>query len=368
MRATYAKISLKNLFHNYNFLKRLASGADVIAVVKADAYGHGAVPVAKALESLPNPPAFFAVACSEEGVELRKAQIKTPIIVFEPFNEKSLHNLLKYKLIGTFTSSKHLEILKNAKLSKKIELHIKIDTGMGRVGVKPDEAPEIIEKLLSIDRINATGIYTHFSSADEESSEYTDWQHSQFLKVLADCKKRNIEFNYIHECNSAGILYHKKYHGNLIRPGISLYGYTPNFNPELRSNLKPVMSIVSGVASIESYPPESFISYNRRYKTKEQTQVLSLSIGYADGVPRGLTNSIIAIQKNSILQGVGTITMDRIMFDVGRKKIKLGEEIILIGKRGGLSIDAWDWSLAMNTIPYEITCGITKRVPRIYID
>lgn len=368
MRATYAKISLNNLIYNYNFLKKKASGADVIAVVKADAYGHGAIPVARVLESLPNPPAFFAVACSEEGVELRKAKIKTPIIVFEPFNEKSVLNLLKYKLIGTFTSSKQFKILKNATLSKKMELHIKIDSGMGRVGLKPEEAPEIIKKLMKFKNVNITGIYTHFSSADEESSEYTDWQHSVFLEVLESCKKRDIAFEHVHVCNSAGILYHKKYHHKLIRPGISLYGYTPNFNPELRDKLKPVMSLVSGVSSIEIFPPESFISYNRRYKTEAQTQLLSLSIGYADGVPRGLTNAITAIHKKSILKGVGTITMDRIMFDVGNKKIKLGEEIILIGKHGGLSIDAWDWSLAVNTIPYEITCGITKRVPRIYID
>lgn len=370
MRLTKAIISTSNLKKNFLNIRKKVGNAKVMAVVKADAYGHGIKTVVIALNSLGKlKPEYFAVATADEGVELRRLRIKQPILIFDPLDKYQVNKFFKYNLIPSVFTQEHINILlrekKRLKSFKKLLVHVKIDTGMNRLGVDYSEAFKFIKKLSLNSNFIIDGIFTHFATSDEAGSDYAKLQIKRFDGVIKELKEKNINFGLAHAANSGAILDFPEAYYNMVRPGISLYGYYPSLKTSESIKLYPVMSLVSKVSTFKTIKRGESVSYNRRYFTREETKIISVPIGYADGFSRALTNKAKAIIKGRIYNQVGTVTMDRIMFDVGNDDIKVNDEVILIGEKSKLKIDAWDWSKKINTIPYEVTCGISKRVPRV---
>jgi len=367
MYPTKAIIDLKNLKNNFLNIRKKVKKTKVLAVVKADCYGHGVKGVVEALNTLGDKkPDFFGVATYDEGAEVRKLKVAQPVLVFAPVNNDVLPDIIKHNLSLTLTSAEQVKILEKIPKGKKVKLHFKIDTGMGRLGLEHDNAVDIIEKVSKMKNVVIEGIYSHFASSDEKDKTFTYLQLERFNKVLSECRSRKIDYGVAHIANSAAILEVPESYLDMVRLGITLYGYYPSAEMAETVKVKPVMSIVSSVASVKRINKGDSVSYNRRYFAPKDTTVITVSAGYADGISRGLTNKLSAIIKGKLYRGAGTVTMDRIMFVVGDEKIKTGDEVILIGSARGKTITAWDWAKILNTIPYEVTCGISKRVPRIY--
>lgn len=366
MRPSIAEINLSNLKYNYKNIRKKKSNVGVIAVIKADAYGHGAIQVAKTLNETDTPPEYLGVAFDIEAIELRNSGIKNQIILFEPLSEYNIKNVLRYKLIPTIFTQQHLELLKR-KSWGKIKIQIDVDTGMGRLGIPSQDAFDFILKVANQKNIIIDGIYTHFATSDEKNKNYANEQLKKFISLIEKLKKNGINFGKAHAANSGAILDMPESYFDLIRPGVSLYGNYPSTETSESIKLKPVMKIVSAVSTIRWFEAGDYVSYGRRFQVKKRTQIVSVPMGYADGYSRGLTNKARAIIKNKFYPQVGTVTMDRIMFDVGKDKIKLGDKVVLLGKEKTKEISNFEWCQILNTIPYEITCNISKRVPRVYV-
>ncbi len=339
-----------------------------MAVVKADAYGHGMIRCVEKFEELGvHKPEYYGVALTEEGIELRKAKItEQPIVTFSPVNVAEFGDYLRYKIYPSFCSESDFLKLKNYKSVRKLKIHINVDTGMGRLGISYKNATEIITRLSKIKNVKIDGIYTHFATSDERDKTFANLQLQRFNEVLKQLSDGNIDFGVVHAANSGAILDMPQAYFDMVRPGISLYGYYPSLETSESIKLKPVMSLYSSVSTFKRIAKGDSVSYGRKFIAKRATNVVTLPIGYADGISRNLTNRFNVIINNKTYPQIGTVTMDRICVNTGNDKIKLGAKAILLGKSKNHKIDAWDWSKLLNTIPYEITCNISKRVPRIY--
>lgn len=365
MRSTFAEVNLTNLKKNFSYLRSLATKSKMMAVVKADGYGHGAVQISKSLLNSENPPEYFAVALVEEGIEIRRAGIEIPVLVFDPLNEKNIRSLIKYNLLATINDESQLQFF-NGENSNQLKVHLKIDTGMGRVGIEPKKSIQFLQSLKKVG-VEVEGIYTHFASADADA-DFTNLQIKRFDKILSEIRKEKIQTGLVHASNSSALLHYPAANYDCVRPGLSLYGFTPNWKDPLSKNLFPLLQIKSYVSTVRFFNKDESVSYGRKYILKKRSKIISVPIGYADGLSRALTNKMECIIGEKKYPQAGTVTMDRIMFDVGNENINAGDEVILIGQSGNQSITAWDLAKKLKTIPYEITCGISKRVPRIYID
>ena len=376
MRPTYAVIDLSKLKSNFLNIRKKVKKSRIMAVVKANAYGHGVNEIVGALQSLEDKkPEYYAVALADEAVELRKLKIKQQILVFEPLTKEESELIFRYNIIPTVFSDQHLQILLHSKRrnnirqkDKRIKIHVKIDTGMNRLGIKYNNAADFIEKINNNKNFLIDGIYTHFATSDEKDKTFAKLQLKRFNDLIADLKKRNIKFGLVHAANSGAILDMPDSYFDMVRPGISLYGYYPSLETSESIPLKPIMSIYSFVTSVKQIEKGETVSYGRLFTAKRRTKIISVPIGYADGFNRNLTNKATAIINGKIYKQVGRVTMDRIMFDVGNDDIKLNDKVTLLGKSNNLEITAWDWGKILNTIPYEITCNISGRIPRVYKD
>lgn len=369
MRKTFAEINLNNLKFNFLNIREKVNGRKMLAVVKADAYGHGMIECVAALESLGNKrPHYYGVALLEEGIQLRKSKLtKSPILCFAPFLPEESADYFKFDIIPTVSSLRDINNLKRTVLRKKLKVHINIDTGMGRTGIRFDEALPAIKRLNSIKNIIIDGVYTHFATSDEKDKSYSKLQLNRFKEVIASLTETGISTGVIHAANSGAILDMDDSYFDMVRPGISLYGYYPSQQTSESVKLKPVMSVVSRVLEIRKIYSGESVSYGRKFIAETDTIVFSVPIGYADGYSRNLTNKSIGIVRNRPMKQIGTVSMDRIIFDTQGANVRVNDKIILLGKSKDYKFDAWDWANLLNTIPYEITCGIGKRVPRIYI-
>ncbi len=369
MHSSQAIISLSNLRYNLLQIRKKLGNTKLMAVVKADAYGHGAVEVVRYFNSFgKNKPDYYAVAFPKEAVELRRAGVKDPILVFGPFEKEDVHLCSKYNLIATIFDKSHIKILQNSLngSSKKIKVHIKTDTGMNRLGIDYDKAYDFVKYVSSQKEFTIDGFYTHFAEADSKDKTFTLLQLKRFNELISKFKSENIKLGLVHAANSSAMLDLPETYFDMVRCGITLYGYYPSLETSESVKLKPVMSIKAKVSSVKELEPGETVSYGRKFMVNEKIKIISVPVGYADGYRRGLTNNVKAIIKGKLYNQVGTVTMDRIMFDVGNDNIKVGDEIILLGNQKDKSVTAWDWAKVLNTIPYEITCGITKRLPRVY--
>ena len=374
-RPTLAEIDLAALQHNFQLIRSSTpKRVDILAVVKADAYGHGFMDISRELDSLGVN--AFGVAFLAEGIQLRKSGIDKPILLLGGLYPGQERKCIGYNLSTTIFTIEQAEALNQAasagKLFRKAQLHLKIDTGMGRLGFPYSETPEILKELKKLPNISLEGIISHFASADEldESGRYyTRLQAERFAWVVAEARKSGFSPRYIHIANSAAALLRDIPGCNLIRPGIALYGALPSSDFQGKLNLKPVMHLKSRVAMLKWVESGTTISYARRFTAASKTLIASVPVGYADGYPRTLTNRGEALIRGRRAKVAGNVCMDWIMLDVtGIPDVATGDEVVLMGQDDfGNAIQAEELAAWAGTIPYEIFCGISKRVPRVYL-
>ena len=362
-RPTWAEIDLGAIRENYRTIRRLVpSDVKVMTVVKANAYGHGSIQVSGVLEK--EGVSYLGVATVDEAIKLRKAGIKAPILVLGSAFPHEVKPAKDYGLTLTLCSKELLDAINKNRLNMKV--HIKIDTGMGRIGVWHEDAMEFIEKVRKSKYAEIEGIFTHFSSAGRDVN-YTQYQIDSFYNLLENLEEKNINIPLKHAANSIAVIDWKKSHLNLVRPGIIIFGVYPKKNFRKIINLKPAFSLKTKIAFIKSVPKDRAISYGRTYVTKKATKIATLPIGYADGYGRILSNKAKVLIKGKLAPVIGKVTMDQTMIDVGQiKGAKVGDEVVLIGKQKDKEIRVEKLARLAGTIPYEILTGITYRVQRIY--
>jgi len=370
-RPTRAEISLENLRSNFSIVKSLiGKNVKVMAMVKANAYGHGLYEISS--ELLKQGADYLGVAVLEEGVFLRELGITAPILVLGPINADQVSEFIAHDIEITSSSiDKSIGIAAVAKeMGKVASVHLKIDTGMERIGVHWYNAERFIEKSSELESIKIKGIFSHLAKA-ESDAECTAQQLNRFESVLAFMEKKNVLPELIHLANSAGIMNYKDSHYTMVRPGIMLYGYNPNgYLPDVTfggKKLKPVMTLKSKVSYFKVVPAHTGISYNHTYITHDQTRIVTLPVGYGDGYFRLLSNKGVAIIRGKKYPVVGSICMDQCMVDIGMDGTAYnGDDALLFGEMDGFTIPLESICDTIGTITYEFLCGISSRVPRIY--
>ncbi len=369
-RNVYSEINLDNLVHNLNIIKAIDMSKKIIAVVKDDAYGHGAVEVSKSL--INNGVEMLAVGYVGEALELRKSGINIPILIMGITPLDYLDELLNYGFIQTVASFEYAILLSEA-LSIRNEIltiHLKIETGMGRVGLfASDENYKIVNNIFRNPFLKIEGIYTHLSNSDDISDDYTFRQYEVFESFCNSLGNLKLNINCIHICNSAGILNFKFDIANCVRPGISLYGYGNSGSFDYGYlDFKPIMKLKASIVHIKNVREGEFIGYGKSYKVDKEKVVATVNVGYGHGYPRYLSNIGKVIIKGKYCKIIGIICMDHFMVDVTEiKDVKLFDVVTLMGEDDGKKIDANDIANMGGTICYEFLCGIRRKVPRIYI-
>ena len=367
-RPTIAEINLKAIRNNVRRLRERVQPAEVMAVVKADAYGHGAIPVAQA--ALSAGASQLAVALLEEGIELRRAQIAAPILVFGGFFEKQIDSFIENDLHFTLYDLRLAEIVSRRAqaLGRVAQAHVKIDTGMGRVGLLPAEVIKVIPAMAKLPHLELIGLCTHFASSDSRDKTYAHRQLEQFNAIVQQLAQRDLRFKYLHAANSGAILDLPQSYFNLVRPGVIMYGYYPSDETSESIPLEPAMSLRTEILHVKRVATGTFISYNSTFQTRETTTIATLPIGYADGIPRRFSSNFEVLVRGRRCPLVGRVCMDQIMIDLGdMQNVQAGEEVVLLGKQGDEEISIYEWCRRLKTIPYEVTCGISKRVGRGYV-
>ncbi|MBI5214956.1 MAG: alanine racemase [Ignavibacteriae bacterium] len=371
MRVSRVEINLSALQHNFSYVKqKVGKDVKIMAVVKDNAYGHGMIQIAKSLEQYGAD--YLAIAHADEGVILRQNGIKTPVLVLVGFQKDEIHTIVENELDVSIPSVEKAEYLQSEleKLGKtKANVHLKIDTGMGRIGVRTERAIQFIERACSLSRLNVVGLYSHFANSDEQDKSFAYYQLAQFKHILAELERLKIQIPFIHIANSAAVLEMPETYFSMVRPGIALYGIHPSREMKTSNGLKAVLSLKSTMNFWKVSPANTSISYGRRYFTKTATKIATVPIGYGDGYNRGLSNKAEVLIHSKRFPVVGTICMDQIMVDVGmHSTIHVGEDVVLIGTSGDETITAWELAEKLGTIPYEILTNISERVPRIIIN
>jgi alanine racemase len=355
-RWAWAEVHTGLIQHNVAIVAQRVAPAQVWAVVKANAYGHGAIPVAQA--ALAAGATGLCVAITDEGVALRRAGITAPILVLSEQPAEMTEFLVGYGLTPTIASTRGAAVVARAAeaADRKVPVHIKIDTGMHRVGVAPAS--------LAIE-----GIYTHFAVADEPSHPANEKQLSLFNDVLAQCAAAGIEPPMVHAANSAAALVNPDARFSMVRLGIAMYGLLPGPGvAEQCQGLIPALSLKGRVSAVRLVEKGEAVSYGLRRPLAATSLIATVPIGYADGVPRSLIDSDIQVLVNGVPRSLaGTITMDQLMLDCGNDfDVTVGDEVVLIGRQGEHVVTADNWADALGTIGYEIVCGIGERVFRRY--
>ena len=352
-------------------VRRLAQkDALVTAVIKADGYGHGAKKIAQTL--LDNGADRFAIAVLDEGIELRRAGFKVPILVLGFTDKERAEEVINNDLEQAAYSWELAEALSKeaVRQGKTAKLHIKVDTGMGRIGLQPNqESVQLIKKISQLPNIAIEGIFTHFAVADAVDKEYTEGQYEKFNWICKELEKENVKINVRHCGNSAAIIDLPNMHLNMVRAGIMLYGLRPSDEVMLdRLELRQVMSLKVRISHVKEIEAGQSVSYGRKFIADKKSKIASLPIGYADGYTRMLSGKAEALVKGRKVPVVGRICMDQCMIDVtGIDDVKVGDEVVLFGKQGENFIHIDELAEKLGTINYEIVCMISKRVPRVYI-
>lgn len=371
-RPTWAEINLENLALNFRSVKKfIGKEIGYMAVVKADGYGHGAVACAKKL--VEEGVDWFGVALLEEGIELRENNIETPILCLGGFWQGQEKLFLEHKITPVVYQLETAEKFNNAAQEKRVfvDVHIKIDTGMGRIGVRLDEVKKFAGKLKKFENLRIEGIMTHFAAADNLSeNDFTETQIKRFDEAIAVFEENGFHPKFKDMANSPGAVVHKNSRGNLVRLGGILYGLGDDVLPKAvaKPELKAVLSLHSRIAQIKRVPKGETLGYSRTFTTLRDSVIATVPIGYQDGYRRSLSNRGRAIINNQYVPVVGRISMDWTILDVtDLQAVNVHDEIILIGECGKLKVTAEELAGLIKTISYEITCGINRRVNRKYV-
>jgi alanine racemase len=373
IRPYYAEVNLDNFRHNFREVKRLAAGKKTFGVIKADGYGHGAVELAKVLHE--ENVDYFAVAVITEAIELRNNDFKEPILILGYTPPEFAGELVSYDITQAIFSYELAEAISRAavKLGKTAKIHIKLDTGMGRVGFLPtQESIDEIVRISKLDNLYLEGAFSHLSCSDEEDKQFTYKQLECYRSMLDKLQERGIKFDIQHISNSAAIIDMPEAYScyNGVRPGIILYGYYPSDEViKDRISLKPVMSLKANIVNIKEVDEGTPISYGRKFYTKRKSKIATLPFGYADGFTRLLSGKIKVIAGGKLVPVVGSICMDQCMIDITDcGQLKVGDEVVVMGESNGIKNDADDYAEALGTINYEVLCMVSRRVPRVYIE
>ena len=365
-RSTTASINLKAISYNISEIReRIGDRRDLMAVVKADGYGHGSVKVS--LSALKGGADCLGVALPEEGEQLRKAGIEVPILVLGLIQPEEAYKVVDFRLDQTVCTLELAEALEQEarKVSIQVNVHVKVDTGMGRIGVTPQDALSLVRRISRFKNLKLMGIFSHLSSADEADKTLAKKQIAIFESVVREIEASGIEIPKKHIANSAGVLDLPESYYDLVRPGIMIYGLYPSMDVSRSIKLKPAMTLKTKVINLKSISEGTPISYGRTFYTEKDTLVATLPVGYADGYSRLLSNQAYVLIKGRRATLIGRVCMDMCMIDVtGIKGVKPGDEVILFGEDP--SVD--EIARMIGTINYEIVCCVGKRVPRIYVD
>jgi alanine racemase len=372
-RPAWAEIDLAAIRHNASLLARAAAPAQLCAVVKAGGYGHGAIEVARA--ALDGGARCLAVALVEEGRELRAAGITAPVLVLSEPPPAAMYDVAAYRLTPTLYTQAGLDALRAAAGSAgpgALGVHVKVDTGMHRVGATPAEAVALAIAVHSSEQLELEGFWTHFAVSDEIGCSFTDEQVDSFETAVAALHAAGVRPPLLHAANSAGALWHPRARFDMVRCGIALYGLSPA-SPRIPGgevpDLLPGMSLKARVSYVKRVAAGERLSYGLRYRVVEDTIVATVPLGYADGVTRSLSATggevLVGGRRRPI---AGTVTMDQLLVDCGpRSEVAVGDEVVLLGNQGGERISAWEWADLTGTIAYEVVCGVSGRVPRHYL-
>lgn len=374
-RPTYAEIDLDALEANFSALRRrLPADMKLLACVKANAYGHGAVPVAKELERIGAD--YLSVAFLDEALELRHAGIKLPILVLGYTPPNGVRTAWEHDVTLNVFSEEVLEAIASlnpAAFPRKLKVHIKIDSGMGRLGLLPgDGAVAFIRKAMQIPQVEVEGLFTHFATADDADKTYTLEQFRRFQGVVNALREHEIEIPIIHTGNSAISIDLPELSLQMARIGIALYGLYPSCDVRKDEvKLTPVLTLKTQLVWVKALPPHSMVSYGARYVTRREELIGTLPIGYADGYSRMLSGKAQVLIRGRRVPVVGTICMDQCMVSLQAlaeeaEVIQAGEEVVLIGQQSGEEISAGELASALGTIHYEVVCMLAHRVPRVY--
>ena len=365
----YAEINLDAMCSNVSQALERMKPAKLMAIIKTDAYGHGAVRSAKALDEIGV--YAFGVATPGEALELRRAEIKNPILilgyVFEEYFDRMIENDIDLALFDLNTAkllNSHAE-----KLGKKARVHIKADTGMGRIGFQPcDESAEIIKGIAALNNIEIDGMFTHFACADSKDKASVNRQIERFTNFVAKVRSEGVSLPIVHCYNSASIVDFDKPLFDMVRCGIITYGLEPS-DEVSKTNIKlqKVMSIKSHVAYVKKVGAGFTVSYGSTYVTDKETEIATIPVGYGDGYPRTLSNKGMVLIGGHFAKIIGRVCMDQFMVDVTGLGVSRGDEVILMGSDGENSITAEEIGDLSGRFNYELVCDINKRVPRVYI-
>jgi len=363
-RWAWAEVDLASVGHNVEHLRGVVAPAELWAIVKADGYGHGAIEVARAARAAGA--AGLGVALVDEGLALRQAGLDGPILLLSQQPVEQIPAALAAELTPTVYTAEYAAAWSRL-APTGYPVHVKVDTGMQRVGVADSAAVEFVADLAKVaPNLRVEGICTHLACADEPAHPATAEQVARFEAVLAGLDHRGLRPPLAHAANSGGALACPQAWYSFVRAGIAIYGISPGHGVDDRAGvLRPAMSLKARVSHVKRVAAGSCVSYGHRHTCATDTTLATVPIGYADGVPRRLSGADVLIGGRRC-PIVGVVTMDQLVVDVGDASVQVGDEVVLLGKQGDDRITAADWADRLGTIPYEIVCGISKRVPRVY--
>ncbi len=366
----YCSVDLNAVCDNVkSAMSKTGDGVKMMAVVKTDGYGHGAVAIAHALSSIGV--YAFAVATIDEAIELRNSGIRNPILILGYVFPNDLESVLNFDITTTVFSVDSARVISRyaKERNKTAKIHIKLDTGMGRIGFIPGEdAARDIREIFSLPNLYVDGIFTHFACADESDKSSAMEQARLYKDFVSQLESEGLNFPTKHICNSAGIMEFEDCYCNMVRSGIITYGLYPSEEVDKQKlSLKPALSLISHVAYVKTVGAGFTVSYGSTYKTDKETKIATIPVGYGDGYPRLLSNKGRVLINGEYAPIIGRVCMDQFMVDVSDvPNVRQGDEVVLIGKQGKNAITVEEIASLAQTINYEIICGINKRVPRIY--
>lgn len=367
LRPTWVEVDLGALAANVRELVRLAGGSQVMAVVKADGYGHGAVEVARtALEAGAR---WLAVACLEEGLQLRRHNVTAPVLLLGYLPPEEARAAVDADLSCCVFADETARALAQAaaRSGRRARVHVKVDTGMGRLGIRPEEAVAFVRRLKGIPALEVEGIFTHLATADEEDLSFARAQLERFLATVAALEREQVHVPFRHAANSAALLRLPDARFNLVRPGLAVYGVSPV--PGLPAvPLRPVLTWKTRVAQVKVMRAGDTVGYGRTWHSRGGEVVATLPVGYADGYRRALSNRGEVLVRGRRARVAGRVSMDQVTVVLpAGAEAAAGDEVVLLGSQGEETISAWEMARAADTIPYEVLVGIGRRVPRVYL-
>lgn len=369
LRPTLIEIDLDALVSNYRELKRRAGRARVMAVLKANAYGHGLIECARVLERECSAD-YFGVALVEEGVRLRRAGIRTPILIFGGLFNDQVGVYLDHDLDLTASSVEKLKLIEDIAMQrgKTARIHIKIDTGMGRIGVRPSSAASVFDAAIASQHCELVGVFTHFATADEPDLTFAREQLARFNAALTYFTDRNLAMPMRHAANSGALLQLPESHLDMVRVGIALFGVAPSeaLVPVVARKFKPVMKVTSRVVYFKVVRAGESVSYGRTWIAKANTRVVTIPVGYGDGYSRALSSRAEVLIRGQRYPILGRVCMDQIMVGIGDGEAYNGDEVVIVGRQGEAHVTIEELAERSGTISYEVLTALNVRIPRCY--